>query len=489
MKARSPSILARILVLHITAVGATSLALVGAIYLLLNSVLLQIENRTLHQHEAAIAAALKPTRTSWTLDLSQRLRASYAQHLGGFDFVILNSAGQIIYASITPPHPLLPFRPSLVPRFSQRRSRDALYVAAQYPVRRAGTTVYLQVAQDLGDPDAIADDTVAAFFHKVLWLLIVVLLALLLVDVLIIRSALRPVVEASRRAESIAPARFGVRLPTSSLPLEVRPLATAVNSALDRLEHGFALQRAFTADAAHELRTPLSILKMRIETLCDPATAHLLQLDLNVMARIVSQLLAMAELESKVVDPTRPTDLAEVCEKVAGYLAPLAAAQGKAVAVRSPEEPVWIIGDEDLLFQTVRNLVENGIYHGPVGQAVQIEVSASGSFTVRDNGPGIPEHDRSLVFQRFWRGDRQHSKGAGLGLSIVAQIVELHGGSIYLRSALGGGAEFEVRLIRNAALNEMDNPAISGATDVTGERSFVQPPPRATNGSQPKQDV
>jgi signal transduction histidine kinase len=323
----------------------------------------------------------------------------------------------------------------------------------------------------------------------VLWILVAVLVALLLVDVLIIRSALRPVIEASRRAESIAPARFGVRLPTGALPLEIRPLATAVNSALDRLEHGFTLQRAFTADAAHELRTPLSILKMRIETLCDPATARLLQLDLNVMARIVSQLLAMAELESRTVDPSRTADLADICEKVAVYLAPLAAAQGKAVAVRSPEEPVWVIGDEDLLFQTVRNLVENGIYHGPVGQAVQIEVSASGSFTVRDNGPGIPEHDRSLVFQRFWRGDRQHSKGAGLGLSIVAQIVELHGGSIYLRSASGGGAEFEVRLIRNDALNETDNPATSSATDVTGERSFVQPPPRATNGSKPKQAV
>jgi signal transduction histidine kinase len=239
-----------------------------------------------------------------------------------------------------------------------------------------------------------------------------------------------------------------VRLPVNEIPKEILPLVQAVNQALDRLEHGFRVQREFTADAAHELRTPLTILRTRIDTLADQTAVEALRHDIAGMSRIVSQLLDIAELEAFVLDPSERADLRAVCAEVAEFIAPLALAQRKSIALSGADEPVWIKGNPDTVSQAVRNLAENAISHTPEGTTVEIVVQEDGSVRVLDQGPGISEGERELVFRRFWRRDRSRAGGAGLGLSIVQRIVEAHAGTVTVANcAPGGGAQFSLSFV------------------------------------------
>jgi signal transduction histidine kinase len=219
-----------------------------------------------------------------------------------------------------------------------------------------------------------------------------------------------------------------------------------MNLALGRLEQGFKVQREFTADAAHELRTPLSIHRVRLNSLPDGKLKQQLEADVDRMARIVNQLLQVAQLESFILDPAQTTELEDLCSEVVEYLAPMALAQGRTIALTSASGPVWVRGDRHLIFQALRNLVENALAHTPAGTGVEIELREEGVIRVLDRGPGIPEADREQAFRRFWRRNRTRSSGAGLGLSIVWRIVQAHGGKVWVEDRPGGGGAFVVKL-------------------------------------------
>jgi len=227
----------------------------------------------------------------------------------------------------------------------------------------------------------------------------------------------------------------------------VRPLVSAINLALDRLEEGFRIQRDFTADAAHELRTPLSILRTRLDTLEDKQIGHALRKDVDGMAHIISQLLDIAELDSFVVDPHEKADLRSVTAEVAEFVAPLALTQGKDVALLGETEPVWVKGNPEMLSRAIRNLAENAINHTAPGTTVEFFIDKDGTVSVLDHGPGVAEHERNLIFQRFWRRDRRKAGSTGLGLSIVQRIAELHSATITLENRRPAGARFSLKFI------------------------------------------
>src|SRR6516162_3410891 len=207
----------------------------------------------------------------------------------------------------------------------------------------------------------IIDDIVADFFKRVGWITLPMLLLLLAIDIVIFRRALRPLLNASEMAKKISPNRTDVRLPPEEIPKEILPLVQAVNQALDRLEAGFRMQREFTADAAHELRTPLTILRSRVDTLADRGVSKALHQDIEGMARIISQLLDIAELESFSIDPHEKADLRTICAEVAEFAAPLALAKGKNIALSGSDAPVWVNGNPEMLSRAIRNLVEIAI--------------------------------------------------------------------------------------------------------------------------------
>ena len=449
---RFKSIISRIISLHVIAVGITSICMPLALYWLLSSTATDLQHRALREHAATIARYLAVGPDGgWSFKLPAGLQELYSESYGRYGYAVLDDAGKVLFASLDDKSPIFPDDPRTAgASFREARRGNAPISGASIPKRIGDRTVWIQVAQDLAHRDVLIDDIVADFFTRIGWITFPILLLLLAIDIAIVRRALRPVLKASETAQTISPARTEVRLPTAEIPREVLPLVNAVNQALDRLERGFRTQREFTADAAHELRTPLTILRARIDTLENQPVRDALRHDITSMSRIVSQLLDIAELESFVVDPAEKADLQSVSAEVAGFIAPLALGQGKSIALTGAKGPVWIKGNPETLFQAIRNLAENAINHTPTGTTVEIEVGESGTVRVLDDGPGVPESERELIFRRFWRRDRRRPGSAGLGLSIVLRIVEAHSGSITVENRAGGGAVFSLRFAPHA---------------------------------------
>ncbi|MBS0538304.1 MAG: HAMP domain-containing histidine kinase, partial [Proteobacteria bacterium] len=300
--------------------------------------------------------------------------------------------------------------------------------------------------QDLTHRDVIIDDVVSSFLPRVAWITFPILLMLLVIDILIFRRALNPVRAASMTAAAIGPQRPEVRLPEQSMPVEIAPLVHAVNQALDRLQAGFVAQRDFTADMAHELRTPLAIVRARVDSLEAGPVRDALRADLVNMTRTVNQVLDIAELESFIVATDARADLHEVCADAVGFMAPLAVELSKTIALGGVSDPVWVRGHPEALFRAVRNLIENAIRHTPAGASIEVEVTADGVVRVKDDGPGIAPGDLERIFRRFWRRDRARGDSRGLGLAIVSRVAEAHDGSVSVENAPGGGAMFTLRL-------------------------------------------
>jgi signal transduction histidine kinase len=304
-----------------------------------------------------------------------------------------------------------------------------------------------EAAEKIAD-EALKDAIVSDFLRDAAWAFPLIAVVLLAVTVWTIRTSLRPVRAASENAARIAPGDTGVRLPAAGLPTELAPLVAAVNDALDRLEKGFDTQRRFTADAAHELRTPLAILTAGLESLPASGEVERLRRDAERMNRLVAQLLRVARLDAQPMDMGQAVDLGVVAGGVVAQLAPWAARSGRSVAFEPAEGPVPVRGDADALGDALRNLVENAIVHGPPGDEVTVRVEADGGVSVMDCGAGVSPEHREKIFERFWRSRERRSagEGAGLGLSIVAEIARAHSGTVVVTDGPKGGACFTLRV-------------------------------------------
>ena len=383
---------------------------------------------------------------SLTLELPPALQDLYSQAYGRYAYAVLDDAGRVLFSSLKDRAPIFPRDPRASEvAYLETREGNAVIAGVSMAHQLADRTVWIEVGEDLAHRDVIIDDIVADFFKRVGWITLPILLLLLATDIAIFRRALRPLLNASEMAKEITPKRTDVRLSPENIPTEILPLVQAVNQALDRLEAGFRVQREFTADAAHELRTPLTILRSRIDALPDRSIAKVLHKDIEGMARIVSQLLDIAELETFSIDPAEKADLRAICAEVAEFAAPLALAQDKSIALSGTDRPVWINGNPEMLSRAIRNLVENAVNYSPSGTTVEIVVEGNGEVHVLDEGPGITADDRELIFRRFWRRDRRRAGGAGLGLSIVQRIADAHAASISVENRPAGGADFSLR--------------------------------------------
>jgi len=282
--------------------------------------------------------------------------------------------------------------------------------------------------------------------HLSMIVLFIVLMMIALYTTLHI--GLRPLRRLSHLAAEIGPSTIHARLPVASAPREVAPLVEAFNAMLDRLETGWRAQRNFSANAAHELRTPLAILRTQVESLLEADERRAASEEFERLGRLIAQLLALAEAEGGALGQMSRFDLVALSRDVASDMASFVLSSGRTLGFDSALESFMIEGQADLAETALRNLLENAIRHTPVGVEILVTINAEGLVCVSDDGPGVPAEVEARLFERFSRGDPQGS-GAGLGLSIVRQIMERHGGTVRLAAA-HRGACFELDFRRRA---------------------------------------
>ncbi|MGR9284950.1 sensor histidine kinase [Rhizobium johnstonii] len=272
----------------------------------------------------------------------------------------------------------------------------------------------------------IASNIVAATIFLVLALVSIV------ATPMIVTRALAGVLKTTEEAERIDAGRRGIRLSEDKVPREIGPLVRAVNEALDRLDESYNRQHRFIASAAHELRTPIAILRMKIDAATDMGLRSLLP-DVSRLATLSEQLLDLHRLDNGA--PSDRIDLVALARSVVADLAPVLIASGKAIEV-IVEQPGKIMGNTGSIERALTNLIQNGVEHG--GNEVIVRVNGT-SLEVEDNGVGIPGEEHERVLEPFHRL-RPRSSGTGLGLNLVKQVVDHHGGRITIAEAPSGGA-------------------------------------------------
>jgi len=303
------------------------------------------------------------------------------------------------------------------------------------------------------------------------WVMVLALPILLLLTLgtgwLLARGSLRPIAQITTTARRITGANLDEQIPTTGSGDELDQLAATLNDMIARLRESMERMRQFSADAAHELRTPLAALRSQIEVTLEKertpseyrgVLSGLLE-EVETLADAVHAMLRLASSEAGI-DPTRRASVAlpPLLDEVMDFFEPVA--DEHEVELRRTSLPhVSISGDPTWLHQLFANLLHNAIKYTPAGGHVTIEAAVQGSriaVRVRDSGVGIPKHEQERVFARFHRtGARKEVPGAGLGLPIAREIARAHGGSIELESTPGAGSNFPVWL----PLGEIGSPA------------------------------
>ncbi|WP_217350496.1 ATP-binding protein [Azonexus fungiphilus] len=305
----------------------------------------------------------------------------------------------------------------------------------------------VQVAQAIGLRDRAALEVAV---QTVLPLILIVPVLILFIY-LSIRRTLRPLEQladevAARSPDNLAP------LASRRVPTEAQPLLNAINRLFRRVERTLDNERRFTADAAHELRTPLAALKVQTQVARlsgdSPVREHALQqieVGVDRAGRLVEQLLRLARLDPLSQPPhTVPVDLGRLVNEAV-------AALPERDRIVLPATSAVVLGDPDLLQIALRNLIDNALRYTAPDRTVEIVIDSgvdNCSLTVNDHGPGVPETMLARLGERFFRGQPGKTEGNGLGLAIVARIAELHAARLRLANRPQGGLSVSLQNLR-----------------------------------------
>ncbi|MEO8318532.1 MAG: ATP-binding protein [Bradyrhizobium sp.] len=297
-------------------------------------------------------------------------------------------------------------------------------------------------------PTAVRDDTADDMAVRTLLPIAALIPCLLFVTALVIARSLRPMIRLAenldaRRADDLTP------LPEAGAPTELNPFITSINRLLARMRLLMDQQRRFVADAAHELRTPITALSLQAENLDSielPEEARdrvaALRQGMHRTKHLLEQMLAVARYEAKPFSSEmQQVALDDVAKEVAADVLPQAVDRGIDLGFEIVEQ-VTVRGEPVTLATMIRNLLDNALRHTPHGGRLDIGVYREDGLAVlqiEDSGPGIAAADLEKIYEPFFRGSRPEGEGTGLGLSIVKRIVENLGGEITLENIAGPG--------------------------------------------------
>lgn len=369
-----------------------------------------------------------------------------ASDMGAGDLAISDPAGLVLVSVGTP-------------RNGQRLSAREL--SAALPIIVDGRPVgLLSATGGVARFSALEETFLSTVNQALLAAALLAGLAAVALSLLLARRLSAPLVSMTQAAQAMAQGRLDQRVSVQSAD-EIGQLAGAFNTMASSLERGETLRRNLVADVAHELRTPIAVLRADLEAIQDgvypptPQRMTALREEVDLLARLVADLqeLSLAEAGQLALE-RRPVDLAALCRQVATGMAAQAGARGVRLELGRTDQAISNV-DPDRLGQVLRNLVSNALRYTPAGGAVTLECVRAGdgarraTLAVRDAGAGIAAEDLPHVFDRFYRGEKSRARatgGAGLGLAIARQLVEVQGGAIRAESTLGQGSVFYVEL-------------------------------------------
>lgn len=361
---------------------------------------------------------------------------------GGYFLRVLDADGQVVGARGGQGRPAIDFDQAL-------------------PILAGGRQAGTLLAAQAGQGERAGEQFLASVNRALLWAGGTAVLVALLLGILLAQQLTRPLRRLTAATRAVAAGDFSQQVPVSGED-ELGDLAQDFNQMARALALAETRRRQMLADTAHDLRTPISIMRSHLEAMLDgvfPATPENLAVvheETLQLGRLVEDVRTLSLAEAGQLPlAVQQVDLAALLQTAAASFAPLAEADGVELVVETPE-PVWVDGDPARLQQALANLLANALRYAPQGSATQPAVAlglctegSAAEISVRDNGPGLSAQQQAHVFDRFWRSDAARNRdegGSGLGLAIVRSIVLAHDGEIQVTSRPGEGTVFTITL-------------------------------------------
>ena len=314
-----------------------------------------------------------------------------------------------------------------------RTTGNMLFVAEVFVPKH---NVYLHVSRLRADEEARANTFFGQIVEDFVWLALAILLGVPVATVLTIRISLAGLRRVARQAENLDIENLSEgHIDSEDAPHEIQPILKAFNAVLNRIGAGMQAKREFSIHVAHELRTPLSNLRLRVEGAPDGPDRTSMLADIDAMTRLLEQLLHIARLDAAASFEQRPLNLNDVIGAALSDLAPRLLTHRWEIELDVPSKAdVWVIGHEILISLVLRNLVENVIHHAWGGHEVRVEIGPGPQVMFADDGCGLGARLEEQMLGKFTPARSGTHKGSGLGLSICRSAMARMGGTITVAS-------------------------------------------------------
>lgn len=360
------------------------------------------------------------------LDVPKGYRDYFASGESG-QFAVLDSRGEILFRSrnFVRDHVKDTLQEGGKYYFDYKTEDGRHFVGLKYDYLYEGKIYPIFVIEDEDEFSVFINTLEKDFLGNILVYGIPLLVLQALVILFIFRQTFKPIIQAARDTRKIKYDNLSYRL-NEDVHVEIKPLIQSINNGLARLEKSAEAQKFFIANAAHELRTPIAILKARISSFKDEKEVFMLNEDLRNLNRLVGQLLDISRLDLAESAPKADVNLNELVKRACEDMGALFISQGKELSLEERKDRQIIYGNEDTLYRAVLNLMENALKHTPDKTAVEVIVDDR-KIIVRDYGIPIPDEHKIKIFDKFEKLPQSTGKkGSGLGLAIVKKTAEIH---------------------------------------------------------------
>lgn len=402
------------------------------IYMQIDASLKELRDRSLSEFALDIANYIEKTEEgSLYLDLPVSVRKFYADAGKFRQYIVREDGGQILFTSpiaFTEHYPTFAEDDNDIFGFVGPYGTYFLGTGVKYEFD--GKTYLIQVAQSEELAESFSNEITSDFIQGIIFLALPLVFLVMAVIYFSLKQSLQSLSKAAQQARNITFENPELRIDENNLPDEIKSLVKAINYALERLEKGIISQQEFTSNVSHELKTPLSLLKSRIELIPDKKLSKTLEDDVEDMIRLVNQMLDLSRLDFPEAVSMQDTNLSKIVKTISQDMWHLFVQDGRELNVSGIETSQIIHGNDDLIYRAIRNIIDNALTYSPSGSPVEIMVKNCTVY-IRDHGNTIAPKEREKIFKRFHRSDRQKMRyGAGIGLSIVSRTMDLHHGRV-----------------------------------------------------------